>query len=153
MTIWRTISLHLVFLFYSAQGTLYRTRKVYMASVWFILLAFLFGWCSVRFRRGASYSLRIFIIVIRSEPKNVFFFSGLVTNIPANMVVDQFGMIGLLTFIRAGNLSTLFPWPTLLALTQHLKTAQISLSHSTLHSGGRPQPGLTSPWGIIIIDL
>ena len=25
---------------------------------------------------------------------------GLVTNIPANMVVDQFGMIGLLTFIR-----------------------------------------------------
>merc|ERR1719410_2197072 len=26
---------------------------------------------------------------------------GLVTNIPANMVVDQFGMIGLLTFIRA----------------------------------------------------
>merc|ERR1719382_1806848 len=27
--------------------------------------------------------------------------NGLVTNIPANMVVDQFGMIGLLTFIRA----------------------------------------------------
>jgi hypothetical protein len=25
----------------------------------------------------------------------------MVTNIPANMVVDQFGMIGLLTFIRA----------------------------------------------------
>jgi hypothetical protein len=27
--------------------------------------------------------------------------TGMVTNIPANMVVDQFGMIGLLTFIRA----------------------------------------------------
>jgi len=27
--------------------------------------------------------------------------AGMVTNIPANMVVDQFGMIGLLTFIRA----------------------------------------------------
>lgn len=31
----------------------------------------------------------------------VFFFSGKVTNIPSSMVKDQFGMVGLLTFIRA----------------------------------------------------
>jgi len=29
------------------------------------------------------------------------FSSGVITNIPSGMVIDQFGMIGLLTFIRA----------------------------------------------------
>ena len=32
---------------------------------------------------------------------NVFFLAGIITNIPKHMVTDQFGMIGLLTFIRA----------------------------------------------------
>lgn len=31
----------------------------------------------------------------------LIFFLGVITNIPSGMVTDQFGMIGLLTFIRA----------------------------------------------------
>lgn len=40
------------------------------------------------------FSLSIDIIIL-------FILLGVITNIPSGMVTDQFGMIGLLTFIRA----------------------------------------------------
>ena len=52
-------------------------------------------------------------------------FSGLVTNIPANMVVDQFGMIGLLTFIRAAETD---PNLVSLALGADLTTLGLNLN-------------------------
>ena len=51
--------------------------------------------------------------------------SGLVTNIPANMVVDQFGMIGLLTFIRAAETD---PNLVSLALGADLTTLGLNLN-------------------------
>jgi len=50
---------------------------------------------------------------------------GLVTNIPANMVVDQFGMIGLLTFIRAAETD---PNLVSLALGADLTTLGLNLN-------------------------
>ena len=52
-------------------------------------------------------------------------FLGLVTNIPANMVVDQFGMIGLLTFIRAAETD---PNLVSLALGADLTTLGLNLN-------------------------
>ena len=52
-------------------------------------------------------------------------YSGLVTNIPANMVVDQFGMIGLLTFIRAAETD---PNLVSLALGADLTTLGLNLN-------------------------
>ena len=57
VTIWRTVSLHLVFLFYLAQGTLYRTRKVCLAFVGYLLLAFLSGCRSVLFKSSEPNNL------------------------------------------------------------------------------------------------
>ena len=51
--------------------------------------------------------------------------AGLVTNIPANMVVDQFGMIGLLTFIRAAETD---PNLVSLALGADLTTLGLNLN-------------------------
>merc|ERR1712241_1255134 len=51
--------------------------------------------------------------------------NGLVTNIPANMVVDQFGMIGLLTFIRAAETD---PNLVSLALGADLTTLGLNLN-------------------------
>ena len=56
---------------------------------------------------------------------NVHYFPGLVTNIPANMVVDQFGMIGLLTFIRAAETD---PNLVSLALGADLTTLGLNLN-------------------------
>merc|ERR1719422_2572493 len=50
---------------------------------------------------------------------------GMVTNIPANMVVDQFGMIGLLTFIRAAETD---PNLVSLALGADLTTLGLNLN-------------------------
>ena len=55
----------------------------------------------------------------------LFGFLGLVTNIPANMVVDQFGMIGLLTFIRAAETD---PNLVSLALGADLTTLGLNLN-------------------------
>ena len=65
------------------------------------------------------------IIVFYSNVVNVHDFSGLVTNIPANMVVDQFGMIGLLTFIRAAETD---PNLVSLALGADLTTLGLNLN-------------------------
>ena len=54
-----------------------------------------------------------------------FHHAGLVTNIPANMVVDQFGMIGLLTFIRAAETD---PNLVSLALGADLTTLGLNLN-------------------------
>ena len=54
-----------------------------------------------------------------------FVFVGQVTNIPANMVVDQFGMIGLLTFIRAAETD---PNLVSLALGADLTTLGLNLN-------------------------
>ena len=54
-----------------------------------------------------------------------FLLPGLVTNIPANMVVDQFGMIGLLTFIRAAETD---PNLVSLALGADLTTLGLNLN-------------------------
>ena len=51
--------------------------------------------------------------------------AGLVTNIPQNMVVDQFGMIGLLTFIRAAETD---PNLVSLALGADLTTLGLNLN-------------------------
>ena len=51
--------------------------------------------------------------------------AGLVTNIPPNMVVDQFGMIGLLTFIRAAETD---PNLVSLALGADLTTLGLNLN-------------------------
>merc|ERR550517_1481464 len=62
---------------------------------------------------------------------------GLVTNIPANMVVDQFGMIGLLTFIRAAETE---PNLVTLALGSDLTTLGLNLNstESLYHTFGSP---------------
>ena len=56
------------------------------------------------------------------------FFTGTVTNIPAGMVTDQFGMIGLLTFIRAAetdaNLVALAPGVDLTSLGLNLNSLE-----------------------------
>ena len=52
-------------------------------------------------------------------------YPGMVTNIPANMVVDQFGMIGLLTFIRAAETD---PNLVSLALGADLTTLGLNLN-------------------------
>lgn len=63
---------------------------------------------------------------------------GMVTNIPANMVVDQFGMIGLLTFIRAAETD---PNLVSLALGTDLTTLGLNLnSEVTLF------PTFGGPW-------
>ena len=142
VTIWRTTSLYLVFLSYLAQRTLYRSRKVCLACVWCTFcLSFWMVFCAIQENSFIvwEFSSSWFALNLR-----ISLFSGLVTNIPANMVVDQFGMIGLLTFIRAGNLSLLFPWPTLLPQTQHLQIVQLSLSYSTLPSTAETDPNLVS---------
>ena len=56
---------------------------------------------------------------------NLSLLLGLVTNIPANMVVDQFGMIGLLTFIRAAETD---PNLVSLALGADLTTLGLNLN-------------------------
>lgn len=54
-----------------------------------------------------------------------FFFIGKVTNIPASMVKDQFGMVGLLTFIRAAETD---PNLVSLALGQDLTALGLNLN-------------------------
>ena len=90
--------------------------------------------------------------------------SGLVTNIPANMVVDQFGMIGLLTFIRAGNfcnhrhplhhdyLSHGVPFhppppqPYSSTFSAPLPSSSSWSYEIILVSGDRPKSGVPCPW-------
>lgn len=75
---------------------------------------------------------------------NLFFSSiGMVTNIPASMVNNQFGMVGLLTFIRAAESN---PNLVTLAMGQDLTTLGLNLnSQENLYpSFGGPfsdQPG------------
>ena len=68
---------------------------------------------------------------------------GLVTNIPANMVVDQFGMIGLLTFIRAAETD---PNLVSLALGADLTTLGLNLNSEVGTFSPNPHPlSLSSP--------
>uniref|UniRef100_A0A3B4A4K9 CCR4-NOT transcription complex subunit 2 n=1 Tax=Periophthalmus magnuspinnatus TaxID=409849 RepID=A0A3B4A4K9_9GOBI len=60
-----------------------------------------------------------------------------VTNIPAGMVTDQFGMIGLLTFIRAAETD---PGMVHLALGSDLTTLGLNLNSPNLY------PKFASPW-------
>lgn len=55
----------------------------------------------------------------------IFVFLGRVTNIPQGMVTDQFGMIGLLTFIRAAETD---PGMVHLALGSDLTTLGLNLN-------------------------
>ena len=61
--------------------------------------------------------------------------SGTVSNIPPGMVVDQFGMVGLLTFIRAAetdpNLVALAPGIDLTTLGLNLNSPEYALSSAT----------------------
>ena len=63
--------------------------------------------------------------------------SGVITNIPAGMVTDQFGMIGLLTFIRAAETE---PNLVTLALGSDLTTLGLNLNstESLYHTFGSP---------------
>ena len=63
---------------------------------------------------------------------------GRVTNIPLGMVTDQFGMIGLLTFIRAAETD---PGMVHLALGSDLTTLGLDLNSPT-----HLYPKLVSPW-------
>merc|ERR1719351_138879 len=63
---------------------------------------------------------------------------GLVTNIPANMVVDQFGMIGLLTFIRAAETD-----PNLVSLALGADLTTLGLN---LNSEVNLYPTFGGPW-------
>ncbi|XP_021042564.2 LOW QUALITY PROTEIN: CCR4-NOT transcription complex subunit 2-like [Mus pahari] len=63
---------------------------------------------------------------------------GRVTNIPQGMVMDQFGMIGLLTFIRAAETD---PGMVHLALGSDLTTLGLNLNSSE-----NPYPKFASPW-------
>jgi len=63
---------------------------------------------------------------------------GLVTNIPANMVVDQFGMIGLLTFIRAAETD-----PNLVSLALGADLTTLGLN---LNSDVNLFPTFGGPW-------
>merc|ERR1719429_455951 len=63
---------------------------------------------------------------------------GLVTNIPANMVVDQFGMIGLLTFIRAAETD-----PNLVSLALGADLTTLGLN---LNSEINLYPTFGGPW-------
>lgn len=60
-----------------------------------------------------------------SYPFIQFFFPGQVTNIPSGMVTDQFGMIGLLMFIRAAETD---PGMVHLALGSDLTTLGLNLN-------------------------
>lgn len=62
---------------------------------------------------------------------DLFFFVGKVTNIPPSMVPNQYGIIGLLTFIRAAESE---PELVSLALGQDLTTLGLNLnSHDNLY--------------------
>lgn len=58
-------------------------------------------------------------------PSHVISYPGRVTNIPVGMVTDQFGMIGLLTFIRAAETD---PGMVHLALGSDLTTLGLNLN-------------------------
>lgn len=64
--------------------------------------------------------------------------SGLVTNIPTSMVTDQFGMIGLLTFIRAAETD-----PNLVSLALGADLTTLGLN---LNSGVNLYPTFGGPW-------
>jgi CCR4-NOT transcription complex subunit 2 len=64
--------------------------------------------------------------------------SGLVTNIPTSMVTDQFGMIGLLTFIRAAETD-----PNLVSLALGADLTTLGLN---LNSGVSLYPTFGGPW-------
>lgn len=67
----------------------------------------------------------IFLIFFFTDKLDYFFFAGRVTNIPPGMVTDQFGMIGLLTFIRAAETD---PGMVHLALGSDLTTLGLNLN-------------------------
>lgn len=67
-----------------------------------------------------------------------FSFSGLVTNIPPSMVTDQFGMIGLLTFIRAAETD-----PNLVSLALGADLTTLGLN---LNSEVNLYPTFGGPW-------
>ena len=73
----------------------------------------------LKFKRSGS------IILQYTNPDKSCVAAGLVTNIPPNMVVDQFGMIGLLTFIRAAETD---PNLVSLALGADLTTLGLNLN-------------------------
>ena len=64
--------------------------------------------------------------------------SGLVTNIPTSMVTDQFGMIGLLTFIRAAETD-----PNLVSLALGADLTTLGLN---LNSEVNLYPTFGGPW-------
>ena len=79
-----------------------------------------------------SIVLRICVVGIQTYP------DGKVTNIPASMVNDQFGIVGLLTFIRAAETD---PNLVSLALGQDLTALGLNLnSPENLH------PSFGGPW-------
>ena len=69
---------------------------------------------------------------------NFTFFAGLVTNIPPSMVTDQFGMIGLLTFIRAAETD-----PNLVSLALGADLTTLGLN---LNSEVNLYPTFGGPW-------
>lgn len=68
----------------------------------------------------------------------IIFSTGKVTNIPASMVKDQFGMVGLLTFIRAAETD---PNLVSLALGQDLTALGLNLN-----SPDNLYPTFGGPW-------
>ena len=73
-----------------------------------------------------------------SCPNDCYSISGLVTNIPPSMVTDQFGMIGLLTFIRAAETD-----PNLVSLALGADLTTLGLN---LNSEVNLYPTFGGPW-------
>ena len=71
-------------------------------------------------------------------PNDCYSISGLVTNIPPSMVTDQFGMIGLLTFIRAAETD-----PNLVSLALGADMMMLGLN---LNSEVNLYPTFGGPW-------
>lgn len=78
--------------------------------------------------QGVKLQLWFQITIPQFEPQPLWIFLfrvGRVTNIPGGMVTDQFGMIGLLTFIRAAETD---PGMVHLALGSDLTTLGLNLN-------------------------